>query len=186
MARELQNQTNVNPPDSDYPYGRIRNRNGATPGTPVSEELYGDMHQFFAKLMNEGGITPNDLPDNDYNGYQLWEAFRKLARPYKVTAMNVTQGGSNAPTATIYQDEIGNITFSRNSAGDYEIETTPTGTVFTGTKTIVLVSPPQGGKFVYARRTSDTNISLQTRDGGGILADNVLNTEIGIEIRVYD
>jgi len=72
--RLLATKTNVNAPDSDYPFGRIRNNPGNGTGTPVNELLYGDMHQFFEKLMDAAGITANGLPDNDYSGFQLFEA----------------------------------------------------------------------------------------------------------------
>jgi hypothetical protein len=74
MARDLENLPNVDAPSSDYPHGRIRDRSGSTPGTPVNEEVYGDMHQFFAKLLAEASVTPNNLPDNEYSGFQLFQA----------------------------------------------------------------------------------------------------------------
>ena len=74
MARKLSNKTNVQAPDSTYPYGRIQNDSGAGDGTPVDEVVYGDFHQFFEKLMAEGNITANGLPDNATNGFQLWNA----------------------------------------------------------------------------------------------------------------
>lgn len=78
--RPLANKTNVAPPDDDYPFGRIKDNPGNNTGTPINEEVYGDFHQFFEKLMAEGLVTPNDLPDNDYSGFQLYEAFEKAAR----------------------------------------------------------------------------------------------------------
>lgn len=80
MARSLENKTNVDAPDSDYPYGRIRNNNGTGNGTPVNEQVYGDFHQFFAKLLAEAGITPNELPDNAYSGFQYFEALIELIK----------------------------------------------------------------------------------------------------------
>lgn len=75
--RILSNIANTDIPDADYPKGRIRNRNlgGGIPGTPVIEEVYGDIIQFFQKLVDVAGITENDLPDNESNGHQLLEAF---------------------------------------------------------------------------------------------------------------
>lgn len=78
MARNLQNQTNIQPPTADYPSGRIKNDSGAGDGTPVDESVYGDINQFFAKLMRDAGITPNDLPDNTTNGFQLNQALSNL------------------------------------------------------------------------------------------------------------
>lgn len=74
MARSLANKTNVQAPDSDYPYGRIKDDSGASDGTPVDENAYGDMHQFFERLMNQAGVAHNEQPDNDYSGFQFFEA----------------------------------------------------------------------------------------------------------------
>lgn len=81
MARKLELQTNVVAPGGSYPYGRIKNDTGSGDGTPVSEALYGDMHQFFARLMALGGVTPNNNPDNTANGFQLVEALQKYVHP---------------------------------------------------------------------------------------------------------
>lgn len=78
MARNILQLTNVDPADSDYPSGRVRNNPGDNSGTPVNEALLGDMVQFFQKIMVEAGITPNQLPDNEYSGWQLYEAFLAL------------------------------------------------------------------------------------------------------------
>jgi hypothetical protein len=89
MARELKNKTNVNSPNSEYPYGQIRDDDGTrTYGTPVNEELYGDIQQFFSKMFEYvKGHYPtfdyNDNPENAYDGFQFHEALLKT-RPYKV------------------------------------------------------------------------------------------------------
>ena len=59
---------------SNYPNGRIKNNS-----TPVNELVYGDIHEFFAKLMRLYGISYNGLPDNETNGYQSIEALKSLA-----------------------------------------------------------------------------------------------------------
>lgn len=71
MARKLSNQINVVPADSTYPLARIKDNPGDGTGTAVNEALYGDMHQFFARLMQIANVAPNGLPDNAYSGYQL-------------------------------------------------------------------------------------------------------------------
>jgi len=63
MARELANHTNVEAPSANFPRGRIKDDSGAGDGTPVDEKVYGDFHQFFAKLMADAGVVPNDLPE---------------------------------------------------------------------------------------------------------------------------
>jgi len=65
--------------DANYPYGRIKDNTGAGDGTPVNEFVYGDIHQFFAKLITLAGIVPNDLPDNEVNQYQTIQALKEFA-----------------------------------------------------------------------------------------------------------
>lgn len=78
--RRLVNKQNVDAPDSDYPYGKIRDNPGNATGTPVDEDVYGDFHQFMERVFdkgkdsNLGNIVANELPDNDYTGFQLFEA----------------------------------------------------------------------------------------------------------------
>ena len=72
--RQLVNVNNVDVPSSDYPKGRVRDKVGSTLGTEYSEILHGDIIQFFQKLIIDGSITENDLPDNVSNGYQLLQA----------------------------------------------------------------------------------------------------------------
>lgn len=72
--RSLKSKTNVVAPTSDYPYARIKDNPGDGTGTPVNELVYGDIHQFFERLMVKAGIVANGLPDNNYSGFQLEDA----------------------------------------------------------------------------------------------------------------
>ncbi|OJV51652.1 MAG: hypothetical protein BGO31_00160 [Bacteroidetes bacterium 43-16] len=84
---KLENKANVMPPDADYPYGAIKNDTGTGDGTPVDVQVYGDIHQFFARLFAISGLTSNGLPDNLTNGFQLYDAFEKLAGLQSWTAL---------------------------------------------------------------------------------------------------
>jgi hypothetical protein len=77
--RKLNSNPNVINSDPNYPNGRIRNNTGSGNGTPVDEKVYGDIHSNKDKLMDLYGINPNDLPDNETNGYQIIESLRALA-----------------------------------------------------------------------------------------------------------
>jgi len=77
--RKLSSNENVILSDPNYPNGRIRNNTGTGNGTPVNENVYGDIHVNKDKLMDLYGIEPNGLPDNEANGYQIIEAYRALA-----------------------------------------------------------------------------------------------------------
>lgn len=75
MAIKLSDKPNVIAPGGDYSYGDIRNRDGSTPGTPGSREVYADFHQFFERMVGENDdVNFNGKPDNDANGYQLFQA----------------------------------------------------------------------------------------------------------------
>jgi hypothetical protein len=78
MAIKLEDKPRVDAPDSDYPYGKIRDKTPTEGGTPINTEVYGDFHQFFAKMLAESGVVANGLPDNEYSGFQYFEAFINL------------------------------------------------------------------------------------------------------------
>ena len=77
MAREIADfNGTVVAPDGTYPYGRVKDAPG---GTIVDETMIGDTIQFTQKLMAEAGVTPNNDPDNNSSGWQIYEAFETLA-----------------------------------------------------------------------------------------------------------
>lgn len=80
--RRLQNFPRVTGPDSDFPYGRVKDTTPTERGTPVNELTHGDRHQFFEKLMDVAGITANEVPDCEYTGFQLFQAFLKVSNKY--------------------------------------------------------------------------------------------------------
>jgi hypothetical protein len=112
--RLLSNIPNTDAPDSNYPGGRIRNKNNSTVppviGTPIIEELYGDIVQFFQRLLVLGSVTPNELPDNVTNGYQLIEALTKalnggyFIRTIEIGAWDMDTDGSKIIDFSEYGD----------------------------------------------------------------------------------
>jgi len=78
MAIALEDKPNVVAPGGDYPYGRIKDDTGVGDGTPVNTAVYGDFHQFFAKLLDDAGMTANGHPENSSDGFQYNEALMKL------------------------------------------------------------------------------------------------------------
>ncbi len=78
--RSLESNPNVDLSNLvDYPNGRIKDNTGAGDGTAVNERVKGDFHQMIEKTMRLYGITPNNLPDNETNGFQIVEALIALA-----------------------------------------------------------------------------------------------------------
>lgn len=82
---------------ADYPRGDIKDNPA---GTLVNRTMMTDIVQLFSKIMADAGITPNSLPDNVTNGYQLKDAL-DLRNQFTNT------GISFATVAVPWQDGVG-------------------------------------------------------------------------------
>ena len=96
-------------------------------------------------------------------------------RPYKIYNALLNQSSTNAPVATVLQDEIGGVTFTRDDEGIYYANSSA---LFTADKTacFVTTSDQAVSSIVYSN-TSEIEISTST---DGILVNAL------IEIRIYD
>tara|TARA_R110002167_G_scaffold24774_9_gene86688 strand:- start:2291 stop:2893 length:603 start_codon:yes stop_codon:yes gene_type:complete len=75
------NKTNTVPVSAIYPFGNIKNDDGTLNGTPIDSELLADYVQFFEKMFNKSGLVANNTPDNETNGFQLFDSLLSLS-PY--------------------------------------------------------------------------------------------------------
>lgn len=92
MARQLSSIPNIDISDpTGFPAGRIQDEDPPTEGTPVTEGLYGDIVQFFHKLMRLAGITYNDAAENETVGFQFVDALKAYIRS---TAASQTEKGA--------------------------------------------------------------------------------------------
>lgn len=64
--------------DAKFPFSTIKNETDTEEGTPVVEEIYGDVLTNLYKLLQTTGITPTGTQDSDTSQYQILEALRKL------------------------------------------------------------------------------------------------------------
>ena len=108
MAKDLELKTNVTAPTADYPSGGIRNDTGAGDGTPVTEAVYGDFHQFFAKILRDANITPNDLPENTTNDFQYNEALVIVANTLDYIATGIVFNATHLEVERVEFINIGN------------------------------------------------------------------------------
>ena len=150
MARDKAKQRNIDKSDlANYPNARIRNNSGSNDGTPISESVYGDLHETAAKTMREANMTYNDLPDNVSNGYQLFEANKRIATKNDYVGSATIQG-----VDTIYFDTpldcfkanesmIFSVNFDSTTAINKAICITPNFT-----KTVVISGPFKSGQKV--------------------------------------
>lgn len=100
----------------------------------------------------------------------------------KVYTALMTQTGTNAPVATILQNNLGNIIWERLTNGQYQGTLT---NAFIENQTAL--TPPQlqtNGGTTLLFRTGISTIALQTYNGAAF-ADDLL-TKCFIEIRLYN
>lgn len=168
MAIKLVSKTNTNGVTGTYPYGSIRDEVSPGDGTPVDTQVYGDFHQFFARMAALAGITLNDLPDNNTNGFQYYEALAKLialGAPNNVGGEWIDAGTTfpiipNAGTVTVDSADvkynkykiIGKTLFWKVTINNFTI--TAAGTVNTL-------------NFAIPTALSSANIGLANTGGGG-------------------
>lgn len=77
--RVLGNQPYVKDTNADMPFGAtIQNETETQEGTPVVEEVLGDVLMNLYRLLELTGITPTDDQDSDATQYQIVEALKKL------------------------------------------------------------------------------------------------------------
>jgi hypothetical protein len=110
--RILSNISNTDAISGTYPNGRIRNKNTVSSppvvGTPIVEEIYGDIVLYFQKLVSFVGITFNDLPDNETNGYQTLNSIFKLAHKVsKRYSRTISLNNENAYSVNVNPVPVG-------------------------------------------------------------------------------
>lgn len=174
------NKTNVDPADSEFPFGNIRDKTTLEDGTPVNVETYSDIHQFFMKMMSESGISPNNLLDNEYNGWQLWEALVHACanrRNYDRFYIKISQSSTSDPTVDYQAENDFDVsgTLSRVGVGDYRI-TFPSGTFPDATRVFLWCANPSTPGSSVQLSISGTNIvRIRTFDGSNTISDSILS-----------
>jgi hypothetical protein len=178
---KLENKPGVTAPTATYPYGKSKDNSGTNDGFPLNSANLEDYHQFFAKMFSVSGLTANGLPDNNDNGFQLYNALRKITKPYKLFCGTLTQTGTSAPVFTVFVNELGGTpVWTRSGAGIYNA--TLTG-VFIGK--VGIVTDQTGNSANSIRASYSTNIMQIFSANGGTLQDNLLlNTYF--ELKIFD
>ena len=64
--------------EAKFPFSTIQNETDTLNGTPVVEEIYGDLLTNIYKLLQSVGITPTETQDSDTSQYQILQALKQL------------------------------------------------------------------------------------------------------------
>jgi hypothetical protein len=181
----LQNNTRAGAPDADYPFGYIVDEDGSNNGTFIDSNFLNDLWQLKEKMFDQSGITANGLPDNQTNGFQLFEAFMKVLKPYKMATISVTQTGTNAPVITeIGPNDIGTITGEYTTTGSYKLVST--GNFDTGKTFVVNGQSTETDSIVKATPATVNYISLASYVATTGSSANGKITSMHIQIMVFD
>jgi len=152
--------------DANYPYGRIKDNTGAGDGTPVNEFVYGDIQQFFAKLITLAGIVPNDLPDNEINQYQTIQALKEFA-----SKNNYIQNISSVTGVLNVSAKLGLMNTDEflvcKASVDLGVETQIKGTDGT-TFTITTIGTFKTNEYVRLIKTASTIVLVRISDSASL------------------
>jgi hypothetical protein len=166
MASNKKSAPNIDNSDpTNFPYGRIRDNSGSGDGTPVNRLLYGDLHEFFGRIMGLADINYNELPDCVDNGYQLVDAAAALAGKndlvFALNTVNMVISGVATDVITIATKlnilKLNEVMFCK-AAVDYNAEVKIKGST-TAIYTAAVPSPYKAGDYISLVKT-DTGFSL--------------------------
>lgn len=143
-----------------------------------------NMALFFNQINEIDGVAPTDLEDATDKIIALIANFNGGgAAPYKVFTALLTQSGTDAPVATVLENTLGDIVWSRDVNGFY------VGTLsnsFPNEKTFCLIQNnyQSSGTQNYIYRSNNSEINVETIVSG-VSTDSELY-QTSIEIRTYN
>ena len=164
MARNKATLQNIDLSDpSNYLNGRIKDNTGSGDGTPVNERVYGDFHQLVAKLMNLAGLSFNNLPENETNGYQFIDSLRSLATKNDLN-YDLSKSGSIL-TLPIRLNKVTENEILRAKAGfDKGTETVIRGTLDNANKPVSYLGDFKENEYVRLINTASSVLIIREVD----------------------
>ena len=165
MARDkgkLQNNIDLSDP-SNYLNGRIKDNTGSGDGTPVNERVYGDFHQLFAKLMNLSGLSFNNLPENETNGYQFIDSLRSLATKNDLN-YELSKSGSVLTLPIRLGKVTNNEIFRAKATFNKGSETTIRGTLDNANKSVTYLGDFKENEYVRLINTTASVLIIREVD----------------------
>ena len=178
MARQLSATPNIDTPDAQYPAGKIRDEAPPIDGTPVQESLYGDITQFFHKLMRLAGLAYNNVAENETAGFQFVTALTTYVRALAST----TTAKGTIETATDAEVQAGTDVSRAVTPAGLESKTATTtrrGITYLASNAEVLAGTDTT-KIVTPINLSSVNAALLTKIV--IIPAWDMDTDIGINV----
>ena len=164
MARNKETLQNIDLSDpSNYLNGRIKDNTGSGDGTPVNERVYGDFHQLFAKLMNLSGLSFNNLPENETNGYQFIDSLRSLATKNDLN-YELSKSGSVLTLPIRLGKVTNNEIFRAKATFNKGSETTIRGTLDNANKSVTYLGDFKENEYVRLINTTASVLIIREVD----------------------
>ena len=130
------------------------------------------------QALAEDGITTKNLQVETINGQSVSNALPT----YKKYIANISQAGTNDPTLSILENDLGDLVFTRAAIGRYEA--TLTGAFPTQGQVYLMIANSQVDTYLRIFWTSTDTIEIRTLDFANVLTDGLLDYNT-LEIRVY-
>lgn len=121
------------------------------------------------------GTEPSGSPQDQTKNFKLSD-IKNYVLGYSSYVATLTQSGTSAPVATVMNNDLGTITYARNSSGSYSVLSDG---LFTNNKTVVLMGETNEAANTYISIVDENEIIINTSVDGVI-------TKLSIEIRVYN
>ena len=174
--RNKANVINTIPPSIDYPFGRLKDDTGTNDGTPICEENNGDIQETVTFFMNRAKITPNGLPDNVSNGYQIADAILEVAGKHDLIKNCEFIGANLVIGSRIDNMVVGEYLIQRfTSSSDTQPTNGITKIKFVNDPLLVDVlfteSSLRNNSYLLIRKTTETLFSCTTLVTGVVLQD---------------
>ena len=197
MGRLLTNKTNVDNTDTDFPNGRIKDDTGSNNGTPVDEDVYGDLHQTEERGVQESrdweaDVIMDENPDSVLNDYQFFQARRKnqdyasLYKNGKFSNVLTNLGGVDTISdcavwaGELYVSDAGSNTVEVFSIFDGVALRTIGATILGGSTQLQIIdSGASDGSYLYVQDDVNNDIRVFNTVTGARQAAIEINTTIG-------
>ena len=149
----------VDPVSADYPYGMVKNK---PHGTRVNVKFTGDIMQLMQMMMGYAGVTPNNMPDNSTNGFQLFNALLGTINEGRRTLI---------PSAPLNGQHF---TFAHNDTYEYATATLAANTIHIDIANAVF------GKKVRVMIGCAAGDTITVVSGSGATVYNLFNYTTGV------
>ena len=151
--------------------------------------VFSDVHLEFDEGPAGGAIRSSfwSIAGNGDANFSEIKQYGDLVKPYHVYIAKLTQSGTSAPVATVFENTIGELTWTRIGVGTYQLSGPANdGSLFRDDNSTITISGRNVEKNVKLFDTDYDYLVIKAYNSSGVLSDNQLENTTSIEIRSYN